>query len=505
MARLGILLPDESKSLLPPVFDEHFLDAFAVACWLNFSVDHQAHIMRAIMLLGCVITWGTGCSGTDSPAWALASLQAALLTMAQVSLTTRHIFSAELEPFKQQFIAQLQWGAPLYLFRDLFDLSRQSATCLLSGCLVQPLTLGVQLFMAGFSCKSASFLNWRESGAVADAQSGGTTAITFRGVLCVLARTKPLLVVCENVQGLLLDGQLDYCTRKMARLGYKISWRLLSPHQYGLPQQRVRVYILGIRQDALQPTVTDVSFQAATDELFDASMQSHAEVPLEAFLLPESDPLVACRKHLFMTTTPVNSGSCKTESRWVNKHWDLGLTRSTTHWHGNSTFAAPEFAHHSARVQELLDGYDVRFGSSVHTGRVLNLSQTEASIGIGTVPTLTPNGIYWLEDRGRTLTGYEKLLCQLLHCDRSICDKFSDKQLGDLAGNAFSCGNCVPVLWVLLGLYGRFGVPGLGQRATQASAGPVRHAQSFEANKRARQSSFDSAQGVSQGWLDAPF
>ena len=36
---------------------------------------------------------------------------------------------------------------------------------------------------------------------------------------------------------------------------------LLSPHQYGLPQQRVRVYILGIRQDALQPTVTDVSFR----------------------------------------------------------------------------------------------------------------------------------------------------------------------------------------------------------------------------------------------------
>ncbi len=67
-------------------------------------------------------SWGSGCSGTDSPSWAYASIKK-MATRVGVHLDIRRLFSAEIELFKRKWIQGFCTPAPDYLFSDVFDLS----------------------------------------------------------------------------------------------------------------------------------------------------------------------------------------------------------------------------------------------------------------------------------------------------------------------------------------------------------------------------------------------
>ena len=455
---LGIILPDHAQSL-PHTFDSTFLDRFAANIWKNLSTADHDNIRRCVSLLSTV-RWGSGCSGTDAPAWAFAALKDAFAA-AGIALKTCHVYSAELVDFKRKFISKVPFGRPQFLFKDLFDLSRSSARCTLSGESTNPLRLLIDVFICGFSCKSASFLNHHETGAVASA-GDGSTAITFRGVLCVLQRTKPVLGVFENVQGLLLSQQLQWCVGRIESLGYAVCWKLMSPSDYGLPQIRQRVYIMCMHTSRLRPATTSAVLQAAADELFDRSMSSHPRVGVNTFLLPNSHPLILTRQRSFLERS---SGADRTaevvDCKWVYKHRTLGLHSPSTHWRTDCAAACPEYGILGPRVLELFDAYDVCFRPEQPSHRILNMSQTTCSAAIDNFPTITPQGFFWSEDLCRSVSGYERLRAQLIWADDALVTGFTDRELADLAGNAFSNGNCVPVLICLLCLFGQFasGVP----------------------------------------------
>lgn len=68
----------------------------------------------------------------------------------------------------------------------------------------------------------------------------------------VLRTVSPKAFVVENVNGMafgknrqLLENQL--CRYRLA--GYRVLWRVLDAHHYGVPQMRKRVFIVGIRSD----------------------------------------------------------------------------------------------------------------------------------------------------------------------------------------------------------------------------------------------------------------
>ena len=74
----------------------------------------------------------------------------------------------------------------------------------------------------------------------------------FPEALRLLAEMKPRAVMIENVRGLLdpkFDSYRDAILRRIDELGYDVQIKLLQASDYGVPQIRPRVLIVGIRKD----------------------------------------------------------------------------------------------------------------------------------------------------------------------------------------------------------------------------------------------------------------
>ena len=102
-----------------------------------------------------------------------------------------------------------------------------------------------EVLIGGFPCQEFSFCGPR-GGVEADRGS------LFR-VMSRYARVhQPLVVVCENVDGLRLINEgaaLRTIRRSLTRAGYAVSvWPVYAP-DYGVPQTRRRIFIVGTRKD----------------------------------------------------------------------------------------------------------------------------------------------------------------------------------------------------------------------------------------------------------------
>jgi DNA (cytosine-5)-methyltransferase 1 len=98
------------------------------------------------------------------------------------------------------------------------------------------------LICGGFPCQAFSIAQWKDKKAFDDPR--GTL---FFEILKVIDIHKPKCILLENVahltkinKGVVLQTLLNSLTTR----GYKVSYQLLSPHQFGIPQNRERVYIV---------------------------------------------------------------------------------------------------------------------------------------------------------------------------------------------------------------------------------------------------------------------
>lgn len=101
------------------------------------------------------------------------------------------------------------------------------------------------LWTFGFPCQDVS---------IAGKQKGikeGTRSGLFFEIMRLIdecKENKPKWLVCENVKNLLsIDGGGGFLTviSEMAERGYSIEWGLYNSKNYGVPQNRERVYIIG--------------------------------------------------------------------------------------------------------------------------------------------------------------------------------------------------------------------------------------------------------------------
>ena len=70
----------------------------------------------------------------------------------------------------------------------------------------------------------------------------------WRALFRIIKHKKPRVVVIENVKGLLSsNGGRDFAwvLVQMAELGYDVEWMVLNSKDFGVPQNRERVYIVG--------------------------------------------------------------------------------------------------------------------------------------------------------------------------------------------------------------------------------------------------------------------
>jgi DNA (cytosine-5)-methyltransferase 1 len=95
--------------------------------------------------------------------------------------------------------------------------------------------------IGGFPCQDLSINGLRRG--VDGRRSGLYTAM-----LAAIDRTRPKVFVAENVKGLLMThsrDSLERVIRDFKALGYELSYKLYLAADYGVPQMRERVFIVG--------------------------------------------------------------------------------------------------------------------------------------------------------------------------------------------------------------------------------------------------------------------
>ena len=110
------------------------------------------------------------------------------------------------------------------------------------------------VYVAGFPCQPFSVMGLQQG--MADSKGRG---IIIKHIVAALQHKRPKAFVLENVRGLLAPRHektfhLIMCKlRSIASNGYIVGYKVLDTADYGLPQHRERVYIVGILRSAMNP------------------------------------------------------------------------------------------------------------------------------------------------------------------------------------------------------------------------------------------------------------
>lgn len=105
----------------------------------------------------------------------------------------------------------------------------------------------VDIVLGGFPCQEFSHAGKRRG-------FNSEKGLLYRSMAEVVRRTKPLVFIAENVKGLLtIDNgtAINIIKNDFAELGYHVNHKLLLAADYGVPQMRERVIIIGTRKDVL--------------------------------------------------------------------------------------------------------------------------------------------------------------------------------------------------------------------------------------------------------------
>jgi DNA (cytosine-5)-methyltransferase 1 len=81
--------------------------------------------------------------------------------------------------------------------------------------------------------------------------------LLFDEIIRIAKEKKPKFMFLENVKHILKvsNGEvIDYIKKKIANIGYRLQIFNMSPHNYGIPQQRERVYFVCVRNDIYNGT-----------------------------------------------------------------------------------------------------------------------------------------------------------------------------------------------------------------------------------------------------------
>ena len=99
--------------------------------------------------------------------------------------------------------------------------------------------------IGGFPCQDIS-VNGKQAG-ISGSRSG-----LYKAMVEAVARLKPKIFVAENVKGLLTKNHkssLEKVISDFSALNYKVTYKLYHAADFGVPQTRDRVFIIGTKED----------------------------------------------------------------------------------------------------------------------------------------------------------------------------------------------------------------------------------------------------------------
>ena len=230
------------------------------------------------------ITVGTDCSGIEAP----------LIALDLLGQEYDHLFSSEIDRNCIKFIKRN--FPPKVIYNDLKSRDIDEVP-------------SVDLYIAGFPCQTFSTLGLREG---FDNETKGTI---FFYILEYIQKKLPSVFILENVKGLLIHDKGRTFRTIIASLesiqGYNISYKVVNTADYGLPQSRNRVYIVGSR-----------------DGIFKFPDPKHQSLRLEEILhnLPIEDPM---GRHAERLQEVIQKYP---ECDFLNDMWILNLNVSSIEW-----------------------------------------------------------------------------------------------------------------------------------------------------------------------------
>lgn len=104
--------------------------------------------------------------------------------------------------------------------------------------------------LAGFPCQAFSLAGKRKG--FTDKYKGLSRGTLFFDVARICAQHKPKVIFCENVKGLTIHDKgrtFDIIKGTLDELGYNVYENVLNSRNFGVPQNRERIYIVAFRKD----------------------------------------------------------------------------------------------------------------------------------------------------------------------------------------------------------------------------------------------------------------
>lgn len=108
----------------------------------------------------------------------------------------------------------------------------------------------IDLITYGFPCQDISIAGKRKG--FKDEQGNTTRSGLFFEALRIIEDTKPKIAIAENVKALTgkkFKREFQTVLDSLSEAGYNSYWKVLNAKNYGVPQNRERVFIVSIRKD----------------------------------------------------------------------------------------------------------------------------------------------------------------------------------------------------------------------------------------------------------------
>ena len=382
----------------------------------------------------------TMCSGTESPILALDMIALAAKAHFDIDINIEHIFSCEIEPFKQAYIER-NFHPPI-LFRDIRELGNKRAMTAYGSMTNVPGECDI--LIAGTSCVDYSNLNTKQKTITQKGESGQT----FRGMLQWIKKFQPPIVIIENVSGAPWETKVKIFEEE---LNYHADFLRMDTKAYYIPHTRQRGYLVGVLKGS---GVKGPAFLKEWKEKIQ-ELRRPASAVLDAFMFPNDDPRVLKGRQRLADEEErsgrVDWARCESRHLFARVEEELGDKRPLTGWSDSGNTSMPSFAWNEwcngqvHRVQDLMDINTLRLAKHgldcTYKTMIWNLSQNcdRDTMGkLGLSQCLTPTGEPYVTNRGGPLVGEELLLLQGIPADDLLLTRETEKQLRDLAGNAMS-------------------------------------------------------------------
>lgn len=108
----------------------------------------------------------------------------------------------------------------------------------------------IDLITYGFPCQDISIAGKQKG--FHDEDGMATRSGLFGEALRIIGDTRPKIAICENVKNLTgkkFAGEFKYILDSLVAAGYNNHWQVLNAKNYGVPQNRERVFIISFRKD----------------------------------------------------------------------------------------------------------------------------------------------------------------------------------------------------------------------------------------------------------------